>query len=254
MDLLGPHASLPLLGFVLRTVVVFVVLVAMVRVMGKREVGQLSPFDFAVGVTIGSIAATPLGRGEASVADALISAGTFTFLQVALAVLSLRSRRLARFFSGGPSVLISGGRVVEKNLRRTRVNLEELYSLVRLQGARDISEVEVAVLEPDGRLSLIKRSQLEPVTPRDLGVSTAYEGLPTVLIDDGEVKEHELKKLGLSRAWLLGELARRGISDPGRVLLASLDTGGRLMIQGRRGAPGGGPGGGNPSPQTGSGP
>lgn len=230
MPIIGPTENLPLWGYAARTAIVFPVLLAAVRVMGLREVAQLTPFDFAVAVTIGSIAATTLARSTSDVAGTIVSISTFAALQVALACLSIRSRRLGRLFSGAPDALIADGRIVEGNMKRARVNNEELLSLLRAKGVPDIADVEFAVLEPNGRLSVIRRSQVEPATPRDLGLPTPYRGLPVVLVDDGEVKDRELARAGLGRAWLLDELAGKGFS-PADVLLATLSTQGFLFVQ-----------------------
>ena len=222
--------NLPLWAFAVRTVIMFVFLVAAVRVMGLREVAQLSPFDFAVAVTIGSIAATPLGRSNSSLVDALISVAAFAGLEVLLALIGLRSRPLANLLTGTPTILIADSRIIERNMRRTRVNNEELLSLLRIQNVPDPADVEFAVLEPNGRLSVVKRSQVEPATPRDLGLPTPYRGLPTVLVDDGEVKDDALAGTGLTRAWLLAELKKRGLLPQG-VLLAVLNSEGFLYVQ-----------------------
>lgn len=220
-----------LASFAVRTVLIFTLLLLIVQLMGKREIGQLAPFDFAVSVTIGSIAAAPLVRGDTDPIAAAVSLVSFAVLHISLAVASYRFPSVERLASGIPTPLIEDGRIDERSMRQTLVNTEELLSLLRLKGAASMDEVQSAILEPCGDLSVSMRTRFRPVTAADLGGSTPYRGLSVVLIDDGEIKDDALQRLGLDRTYLLDQLERRGITEPNEVLLAILDTTGSLYVQ-----------------------
>lgn len=184
--ILGQNPLLPLWGFVFRALMILAVLLIMVRFVGKREIGQLSPFDFAVAITLGSIVAAPMGRGETSALTAALSIIVFSFLHIGTALVSERLPSVERFVTGSPRTLIESGRLVEENMRQGLVNTEELLSLLRLRGIDSVSDVETSILEPCGSHSVIPKSQAAPLTPKDAGVATPYRGLSTLLIDADE--------------------------------------------------------------------
>ncbi len=228
--LFGSNPDLNLLGFVLRALLVMVVLFVLIRVAGKRQLTEMNTFDFALAITIGALAAAPLIHGKVSVVDTLVSMLTLTFWQVILAFLALKSRWFARLVGGGPTVVIENGKISKSNLARTGYNLTDLLSQLRAAGTPNITDVEFAVLETDGKLSVIRKSQEDYTTCGDMGIPTSYVGMPTVLIEDGRIVYENLKLVNLDKYWLDQELQKKGISSPKEVFLATLDTAGGLYI------------------------
>ncbi|MCL6451727.1 MAG: DUF421 domain-containing protein [Acetobacteraceae bacterium] len=235
MDLgfLHPVDRLSAPALIVRSVIVFFALVALFRLMGKQEVGRLAPFAFAVAITIGTVAAEPLTGGQVPVAVALASMATMTAVWVLFAELAIRSNYLKDLLGAEPVILVAGGRVIRENLRRAHLSLDNLLSDLRIKGISDMNDVEFAIMEPPGRLSVIKKSQARPATPQDLGLATPYRGLPAVLVHDGVVLSRNLKALGLSERWLQDQLAAQGAANPEQVFLALLDTTGALYVQKR---------------------
>jgi uncharacterized membrane protein YcaP (DUF421 family) len=211
----------------LRSLVTYAFLLLVMRLTGKRELGQVSPFDFVVAVLIGELAAIPLQSHRSSLLEGFVPIAMITLAQVATAYLSLRSNAFRAWISGCPTVLISGGALELQALRRHRFNVNDLLSKLRQQGVYNVADVEFAILENTGHLSVILKSQRRAVTPADLGLSTEYEGLPFTLILDGRVDYHALGAAGLDYTWLQQRLREKGFTHPREVLLATLESNGR---------------------------
>lgn len=219
-----------MLAAVGRTVFMYVFVLFVTRLMGKREIGQLSPFDLVVAIMIADLAAMPLEEKEIGILDAVVPIAVLGAAEVVFAYITLRSDKARAIISGRSTIVVRDGRILEGNLRQTRYNLDDLLAGLREKNVSNIQDVEFAILEGSGRLSVIMKSQARPATPRDLGITTSYEGLPYPLITDGRVNYKHLDQLGLTLAWLKEELEKKGVQDPSDVLLASLDTGGELYV------------------------
>lgn len=214
----------------IRSVIAFITLFILTRSLGKQQISQLTFFEYATGITIGSIAAELSVNLAAKGLVAWVGLVTWTGLTFVVQWLAISNRGLAKALEGDPVVLIQNGKIFHKNLRLLRHRLDDLLLQLRQKNVFDISEVEFAVMEPNGQLSVLKKSQHQPVTPQDLGISTEYEGLPTELIVDGELIRENLRQVNLDDAWLREELRRRGIGSPREVLLAVLNTKGELYV------------------------
>lgn len=218
---------------VMRTLMVYFVVLVVVRLMGKREIGQLSPFDFVVAIIIAEIAAIPMQSPTVPLWHSMIPLAVLAFMEIALSYLALHSRKLRAVLDGRPQVVIEGGRILKEEMRRARYNLDDLLSQLREKGYPRPEDIETAVLETSGKLSVIPKSSKRPVTPEDLGLSPDYEGLPTVLVMDGEIFDECLQRKGLDIEWLEVELAKLGM-HPRKVFLATLEHDGRIYINGNQ--------------------
>ncbi|NMB47142.1 MAG: DUF421 domain-containing protein [Firmicutes bacterium] len=214
-----------------RTLIFYAVLLLLLRIMGKREIGSLSPFDLVVTIMIAELAALPMENPEISLLDALIPILTLTVAEITVSYATLKSETVRLLLTGTPSIIIRGGEIIESEMRRVRYNLGDLMLQLRLKGVSNIADVEVAILETNGELSVILKSQQRPLVPADLGIETEYEGLPLILVVDGVVNEFNLKQADLDHEWLTSRLQERGIESVEEVLLASLDTVGSLFVQ-----------------------
>ncbi|MGI5852799.1 MAG: DUF421 domain-containing protein [Bacillota bacterium] len=213
-----------------RSVISFFVLLLFVRLIGKQQVSELTNFDYIVGITIGSIASFASVEIKENFPAALVGIIVWALLAILLSYAGLHSVWIRKIVDGEAVVVIEDGCIKEDSLRRIRVSLDELLSQLRTLQIFDISEVEFAMFEPTGKLSVRKKSQLRTITPADLQLSTRYEGMPTNLIDDGTILVDALKSLGLSKAWLMHQLEKKAITDPRSVTLAQLDTKGQLYV------------------------
>ena len=213
-----------------RSAVSFFVLLFFVRLIGKQQISEMTNFDYIVGITIGSIASFASVEVRENLPAGLAGIVVWASLAILLSYIGLHNVWVRKIVEGEAVAVIENGRIREDKLRRIRVSLDELLTQLRGQQVFDISEVEFAAFEVNGKLSVRKKSQQRPVTPSDLKLNTSYEGLPTTLIDDGKITVDALKSVGLSKAWLLYQLGKKAITDPESVSLAQMDTQGRLYV------------------------
>lgn len=216
---------------IIRTIILYAATVLLLRVMGKRQIGQLQPYELVVIIMISELAAIPMQNTGIPLLSGLIPIFILVAAQVTLSYISLKSERARGVICGTPSIVIENSRIVEDELRRLRLNLNDLLEQLRLKNVSDISDVEYAILETSGQLSVILKSEKRPVEPQDLKISPQYEGLPITLIIDGQVIKENLKKVDLDIVWLQNELGKYGIKNVKDVFFASLDAHKQLYYQ-----------------------
>jgi uncharacterized membrane protein YcaP (DUF421 family) len=224
-----------LLVLPVRAAILYLLVVLIIRIMGKHQIGQLQPFELVIAIMISELAAVPMQDTEIPLINGIIPILTLLIIQITLSLLSLKSDTARRIICGSPSILIENGKINERELTRLRYSLNDLLEQLRLNNLPNIGDVEYAILETSGKLSIIPKSQKRPVNPEDLQINTSYEGLPVTLIVDGVLKLNNLKKLKLSEEWLRGELEKFGIHSLKEVFLASLDSSGKLFFQAKKG-------------------
>ena len=214
----------------LKSIVAITALFAITKLVGKRHIAQLTFFDYIIGIAIGSIAgAASIDRriDYLSALTAIITWGVFAFF---VAFLSQKSMRLRRFFNSTPTVFIQNGKIVEGNLKKEKININDFLEELRIKGVFNVSDVEFAILEPDGELSVQLKSQKRPLKPEDMNIPTRYEGIAANLIIDGNIMKENLHTVKLDEKWLFDELAKKNIFSEKEVLLAVLDTDGKLYV------------------------
>jgi len=211
-----------------RSLVLYGLVVLVMRLMGKRQIGQLQPFELVVAIMMADLASVPMQNRDLPLSNGIIPILTLLVAQVGLSFLTVRSQWARRILCGTPSVLIENGRLRQSELTRSRLNLNDLLEQLRSKNYANLEDVEFAILETNGDLSVIPKSQRRPVNPADLGLATKYEGLPLDLIVDGRVNWDNMKRAGLDEAWLREQLTRFGLSGPETVFFASLDSEGHL--------------------------
>jgi len=214
---------------VLYSLIVFFLLVSLSRLIGKKLLSQLTFFDFVIGITIGTIGGAFVTT-EVQGFYVLISPVILTLSVIVTGYISLKSVPFRKLLEGEPMILIQNGKIFEKNMKKIRYNIDDLLMQLREKSVFDIDEVEFAILEPHGKLSIQKKSQYTPVTPKDLNISTNYKGVSSEIIRDGRIVEQNLKQNSLSHEWLYNELYSRGIRNIDEVFLATLSTQGNLYV------------------------
>lgn len=211
-------------------VTLIAVFLAVALIMGKRHVGELSIFDLIIAVTLGSVAGADLADPAVPHGPTLFSIVGIGLIHLILSQAFIRTRVLGRVITHSPAVLVQNGIVIKSNLFRNRYTVDNLLSHLREKDVFDLSEVEFALLEPSGNLSVLKKSQSLPVTPKDLGVSTHYRGLATPVVIEGQIQHKELESLHLTEGWLRRELDSNGNLQPNQVFLAMVNTSGELYM------------------------
>lgn len=215
----------------IRTLLLYGIVVVAMRIMGKRQIGQLQPFELVVAIMLSELAAIPMQNTAIPLLNGLIPIFTLLLAQVALSYLTLKSQTMRKLVCGTPSILIQNGKIMEHELIKLRYNLTDLLEVLRTKNFPNLSDVEFAILETNGDISVIPKSQKRPLNPEDLKLATSYEGLPLTLILDGNIDYTNLAKAQLDLPWLDKELAKLGITSIKNVLIASLDTSGKLYYQ-----------------------
>ncbi|NLZ43498.1 MAG: DUF421 domain-containing protein [Clostridia bacterium] len=219
-----------IIAVVIRAAIAFFLLLLMTRLMGKTQLSQLNFFDYVVGITIGSTASTLATNTETPVVAGVTSILVWSGLAMAIDRLTLKNLYASKIIEGEPSVIIKNGKLMEEAMAKANYDMEELMTQLRNRGVFDLSQVEEAVLETNGQLSVLLKSQYRPVTPEDLNLDTQYEGMPQILVVDGNIARHRLAELELDEVWLWEQLRNLGINDLSEVMVAQLDTKGKLYV------------------------
>lgn len=221
-----------MLNLIIRTIALYLTVVASIRIMGKRQIGELQPSELVVAIMISDLASVPMQDIKIPLVSGILPVLTLIFAEVIMSYMSLRSRKMRTIISGEPSIVIYGGHINERELKKLRFNINDLLEELRLNNYHDISDVAVAVIETSGKLSVIPKEKARGVTVEDMaGKSKAHAGLPCMLISDGKIDEEELKRSKKSKKWLEKELEKNGIYDIKTVFIASLDAEGKLFLQ-----------------------
>jgi uncharacterized membrane protein YcaP (DUF421 family) len=220
----------PYLEIVIRAVGAFAGVVFITRMIGKSQIGQLTISDFVNGIVIGSIAASLVTEVDLNPWYYVTGLAVFTGLTVIVQYAGLKYRPARKFFGDEPTVVVHNGKILERNMRRMRYNVDDLTMQLREKGYFDIADVEFAIAEPNGELSVLPKSQKRPLTPEDIGVPTGYEGVPSELIVDGVIIQQNLQQNHLTEEWLFKELEKHGVYSLQEVLYASLSSNGELYI------------------------
>ncbi|PKM45986.1 MAG: hypothetical protein CVV03_06040 [Firmicutes bacterium HGW-Firmicutes-8] len=186
-------------------------------------------FDFVTGIIIGTIGGAYVTT-ETKGYYVLLSPIILTLLVVLTGYLTLKSTPARKLIEGEPLVMIQNGNIFEENMRKIRYNMDDLMMQLREKGVFDLTEVESAILEPHGKLSVLKKSQHLPLTPKDLNIATNYKGVSSEIIIDGNIVEQNLKQNNLSHEWLYNELSAKNIKNIREIFLATLSTGGNLYV------------------------
>lgn len=219
-----------LLLILIRSIVAFLLLFLMTRIMGKKQISQLTFFDYCVGITIGSIAATMSVDQNVKALNGMMSLLIWGLFPIVLAYLGMKSNLLSRITDGKATIVIKKGKVLENNMRKNLMNSNELMLLLREKGIFEVNDVEMAVLETNGQLSVLPKTDKKPITAKDMGISLESEHGPSILIMDGKVMHKSLKNLGYPYEWLIGEINKQGANKVEEVFLAQINSKGDLYI------------------------
>lgn len=208
-----------------RTMILYSVLIAVVRLMGKRQIGQLEPSEFVVAMLVADLAAIPMQDGAISLLNGLVPILTVLAMELILSGLSMRSIRLRKLLCGKPVILIENGKINQRNLKRTQVTLDELSGHLRQKDVLDIQTVQYAILETDGNLSVFPYPSELPASARDAKIKASKQYLPVTVISDGRLLHENLQVAKKDGAWLRRTLQERSATLEGTYLLTVDDRG-----------------------------
>lgn len=211
-----------LISFV-RTIFTYILVVIAVRIMGKRQVGQLEPSELVVTLMISDLATIPLSHVSIPLIHGIVPILTLIIAEATISFLDLKSRGFRKFLSGVPVVVVKDGKILEKELEKIRLNFDDLMEMLRMQGNTDIQEIKYAIIETSGNLSVITKNKL----PQS---EETYKGLPFMFICDGEISIKALELYNKNIDWLNKSLKGVNIEE---ILFAGVDANGKFYIQKR---------------------
>lgn len=191
-----------ILKICLTSILAIIELFLMTKLMGKRQVSQLSLFDYINGITIGSITAEMAFSPLKDFWKPAVAIAIFSLFAVLFSVLSDKSVQFRRFFVGKAIVLMDNGTIYRKNFKKSKLDLNEFLTQCRIAGYFNIDDLQTVVMEPNGQLSFLPKSTLRPVNPRDMGMHLEKETSPVVVVSDGEILHENLKACGKNEVWL----------------------------------------------------
>ncbi len=186
----------------IRSIVLYLILIAVIRLMGKRELGEMEPSEFVVSMLIADLAAVPMQDNATPLGSGLVPILAILALELILSAASMKLIPVRRLLCGKPVILIENGTLLQNNLRRTRIHLDELTGQLREQGILDLSTVKYAILETNGQISAFPYTKFMPATAKDAGIQAEEEALPYTIISDGRILKENLSLSGKDSAWL----------------------------------------------------
>ena len=218
-----------LLQVAITSVVSFLVLFFLAKIMGHRQIAQLSVFDYINGITIGSIAAELATELEKPLRP-LLAMVIYALLTVLLEALALKYQRLRKFISGTPSIILNNGKLYRENMKKARLDLTEFLIQCRQQGYFDLGAIQTAVYESDGRLTILPVAERRPATPEDFGVAPEKEQFFTEVIMDGRILGGNLQRMGVNETWLEKQLRAQGYHSAKEIYLGLVDGNKQLSL------------------------
>lgn len=213
-----------------RSIIGFFSLLIFAKILGKQQISQLTFFDYVLGITIGSIAASLTTDLSSRAWPHFVGLFTWALLGYLMEYITMKWRYAAKYIDGEPTIVIMGGKIMENALRKMKYTVSDIMALLRNKDVFDLSEVDFAIIEPNGQLSVLKKPEYEPLTAKDMNISKSPTGISTELIYDGMLIEQNLKQLNKSKKWIMHELKLQGIKHISEVFLATLTPSGSLYV------------------------
>ena len=223
--------NVPMITGFIRTMILFLLTAIAMKMMGKRQLAQLQPYEVVITLMISDLATEPIGDVEIPVLTGVVGILSLLFIHSLLSALSFRSMRCRRWICGRPSVLVRNGRICEDELSRLCFDLSDLMEGIRSNGVLTLQETGSVILETNGSLSVFPSSGNRPQTREELGLPVKYDGIPLTLILDGKIQDRTLQLAGLDVDWLRSVLDQIGVEHEKTVLIAAMDTQGELLVQ-----------------------
>ncbi|CAN2254604.1 YetF domain-containing protein [Bacillus vallismortis] len=232
---------MPIPQLIIRLIIAFITLLVLTRLMGRKEIAQLTFFNFVSAISIGTIGASLAIDSTLSIRNGFIALFAWSAFTIIVGFLDIKFPAIRYAVEGQPVILIRKGKIMDKQLRSVRLDLDALQTLLRKKNIFSLADVDYAIFETDGSLSVLKKQAKQNVTKKDMNVqgenTTSNVSHPASVIADGKVREDNLKKLNLNRQWLMDRLKESGIQQPKEVFYAEVQTDGTLYIDKKENSP-----------------
>lgn len=213
-----------------RTIILYLLIIVGIRLMGKRQVGELEPSELVLALIIADLAAVPMQDFGIPLLAGVIPILTLLSVTMILSVLTMKSVRFRALICGRPSVIVADGKLRQQEMRRNRFTVDELMEELRMQGVTDLTTVKYAILETNGRVSVLLKAAQQPVTAGQMDLHPDDPGLPVILINDGRVIQHNLTGRGLDDVWLKKQLEDHHVKRPDQVFLLTVDESNKVYF------------------------
>ena len=213
-----------------RSIVLYIIVLIVMRLMGKREIGQLQPFELAISIMIADLASIPMTDPGTPIFNGIIPILGLLIMHLLISMINLKSSKAREIICGRPSILIYRGKIDEKNLRKERFTINELEERLRGNNVINLGDVEYAILETSGQVTVIQKPDKRNTIPQDFNIIPEYEGIPYDLVVDGKVMEDNLKAIGKDYKWLKKQVEKFNMK-PEEALVVTFDGKGQIFCQ-----------------------
>lgn len=213
-----------LLNVTERALLSLITLFLVTKMLGKKQVSQLSLFDYVIGISIGNFAAEMTINLETNKLNGILAVVLFGVFAYIISYLTIKSICLRRFFQGTPTIIIEKGKILEGNMKKIKLDINDLLEELRTKGYFNLKEVEYAIMEVNGQVSVLPKSEYKPLTPHDMSIETEAEGLHCIAIIDGKIMKNNLREIGRNEYWLKKEIKKVKNIDILKILLCTIDN------------------------------
>jgi len=213
-----------------RSIILYVIVLVVMRLMGKREIGQLQPFELAIAIMIADLASVPMSEVGIPIINGIIPILSLLVMHLIISFVNLKSIKMRQLICGKPSILIYRGKINEKVLIKERFTINELQERLRANNINNLADVEYAILETSGQVSIIQKPNKRTTIPEDFNIMPEYEGISYDLVVDGKIMNDNLKILNKTYEWLKKEVNKFNI-EPEEALLVTVNAKGDIFCQ-----------------------
>lgn len=213
-----------------RSIIAFFTLLIFAKILGKQQISQLTFFDYVLGITIGSIAASLTTDLSSRAWPHWIGLLTWALLVYLMEHIAMKWRYAAKYIEGEPTIVIMNGKIMETAMRKMKYTAADIMGLLRSKDVFDLAQVDFAIIEPNGQLSVLKKAEYEPLTAKDMNISKTSTGISTEIIYDGMIISENLRQLNKDKNWITSQLKKQGIKKVSEVFLATLTPSGSLYV------------------------
>ncbi len=213
-----------------RSILIYIFVLVVMRLMGKREIGQLQPFELAIAIMIADLASIPMTDPGIPISNGIISILGLLVMHLIISIINMKSMKAREIICGRPTILIYRGKIDEKALKKERFTVNELEERLRGNNIVNLGDVEYAILETSGQVTVIQKPEKRTTTPEDFNIVPEYEGIPYDLVIDGKIMYDNLKALGKNREWLKKQVEKFKIK-PEDALVVTYDGKGQIFCQ-----------------------
>lgn len=219
-----------MLTIFVRSIILYIFVLLVMRLMGKREIGQLQPFELAIAIMIADLASIPMADVGIPIFNGIVPILGLLVMHLVISLANMKSIRFRAFVCGRPSVLVFRGKIDENMLKKERFTVNELQERLRANGINDIGDIEYAILETNGQISVVEKPNKRAMTPEDVGIMPEYEGISYDLVVDGKIMSENLRKIGKDYRWLESQVKKYDMK-PEEGLLVTINGRGNFFCQ-----------------------